>query len=391
MHNFEYFTPTKVFFGKDVEQSIGQTVQAYGYKKVLVHFGGGSVKKIGLLQLIEKQLTAAGIAYIELGGVEPNPKIGLVREGIALCKKEKVDFILAVGGGSVIDSAKGISLGLANDRDPWDMIIEGYAATRKFPIGVVLTLAAAGSEMSSSHVLTNPEGNLKRGLNSDMVRPVVAFMNPEHTYTVSKFQTGCGTVDIMMHTLERYFTIEEDTDLTDRISEGLLVAVKAAGLKAMENPEDYEARATLMWASSLSHNDLTGCGKKKLFSVHKMEHDVSGLFDHVAHGAGLSVLFPAWAKYVYKHDVRKFAQFAVRVMGIEMNFEHPEKTALAGIEALKDYFKSLDMPTTMAELGIKPEDFEKIADKTTDCGKHQVLSYTPLAKEDLLKIYALAK
>lgn len=270
------------------------------------------------------------------------------------------------------------------------MIINQIMPTKKFPIGAVLTIAAAGSEMSNSHVVTDPKSYLKRSLNHDSLRPVVAFINPEHTFTVSKYQTGCGIVDILMHTFERYFTIEEDNDLTDRIAEGLMVAVKNAGLVAINEPDNYEARATLMWASSLSHNGLTGCGKNMLFPVHKLEHDFSGLFD-VAHGAGLAVLFPAWARYMYHHDIRKFSQFANRVWGIEMDHEHPEKTALKGIEAMTQYFRTIGMPTTMSELGINPDDYEKIADMTTDGGKKKILSYIPLTKEDILKIYRLAE
>lgn len=391
MLNFEYFTPTKIFFGKGEENKLGETLKNSGYKKILLHYGGGSIKKNGLYDKLIQNIETAGLSWCELGGVEPNPKIGLVREGIELSKKEEVDFILAIGGGSVIDSAKGIALGLANEIDPWDMIINKIMPKKSFPIGVVLTLASAGSEMSASCVLTNPEFNLKRSINHDFNRPVFAFMNPEHTFSVSKYQTGCGIVDIMMHTLERYFTINKENDLTDRIAEGLLVAVKNAGRVAIKNPNDYEARATLMWASSLSHNDLTGCGKERLMPAHKIEHDISGLFDHVAHAAGLSVIFPAWAKYIYKHDVGKFSQLANRVWGVEMNHDYPEKTALDGIERMKEYFISLDMPVTMKEIGIHPDNYEMIANKTTNNGKDVVYSYIPLSKEDIMEIYKLAE
>ncbi len=391
MYNFMYFTPTKVFFGNDAESKVGEVLKEYGYKKILIHYGGGSIKKTGLFDRIAKSLYDAGLAYAELGGVEPNPKIGLIREGIKFCKQEEVDFILAVGGGSVIDSAKSISMGLANNMDPWDMISTQTMPTKQFPIGVVLTLAAAGSEMSNSHVVSNPEVHLKRSLDHDLLRPIVTFMNPELTYTVNKFQTGCGIVDTMMHTFERYFTIDEDNDLIDRISEGIIVSVKNAGLVAIKEPDNYEARATLMWASSLSHNGLTGCGKKTYFPAHMIEHDISGVFDHVAHGAGLSVIFPAWATYIYKHDIRKFSQFAARIWGVEMDYDHPEKTALAGIETMKNYFKQIGMPTTMKELGIEPKDYEKIADKSTNKGEKTVESYIQLTKEDIIAIYNLAR
>jgi hypothetical protein len=391
MYNFEYFTPTKVYFGKASENRVGEVLKDYGFHKILLHYGGGSIKKSGLFDRIAHALKDAGIGYVELGGVEPNPKIGLIRQGIEVCKKEGVDFILAVGGGSVIDSAKSISMGLANDRDPWDMISTQTMPTRQFPIGVVLTIAAAGSEMSNSHVVSNPELKLKRHLDHDSLRPLVSFMNPELTYTVDKFQTGCGIVDTMMHTFERYFTIDSDNDLTDRISEGILVSVKNAGLTAIEEPDNYEARATLMWASSLSHNGLTGCGKQTFFPAHMMEHDISGVFDKVAHGAGLAVVFPAWAKYIYQYDVRKFCQFATRVWGIEMNHDHPEETALRGIEAMKNYFRQIGMPTTMKELGIEASDYEIIADKSTNHGLKTVASYIPLTKEDIISIYKLAE
>ncbi|CRZ34628.1 hypothetical protein DFR55_101394 [Herbinix hemicellulosilytica] len=390
MNDFVYYTPTKVYFGRNSDDLIGEVLKEFGCKKILLHYGSGSAEKTGLLGKVRKQLDEAGLKYVELGGVVANPRIDLIRKGIEFAKKENVDFILAVGGGSVIDSAKSIGMGLANNMDPWDMIINQIKPTRMFPVGVVLTIAAAGSEMSNSHVVTNPENHLKRSLNHDLLRPVVAFMNPENTFSVSKYQTACGIVDILMHTFERYFTPDEDNDLTDRISEGLMVAVKNAGLVAINEPDNYEARATLMWASSLSHNGLTGCGKTAPFSVHKLEHDFSGLFD-VAHGAGLAVLFPAWARYIYHYDIRKFSQFANRVMGIEMDHEHPEKTALKGIEALKQYFKTIGMPTTMKELGIDPSDYEKIADMTTNGGKIQIQSYIPLTKEDILNIYRLAE
>lgn len=405
MLNFEYFTPTKVFFGRSSDERIGKVLREYGYRKILLHYGTDRVVKTGLLGKIEKSLADEGLDYVKLGGVEPNPRIDLIREGIEYARREAVDFILAIGGGSVIDSAKGIGMGLANGMDPWDMVFKQIKPTKSFPVGAVLTIASAGSEMSSSHVVTNTENNLKRSINDDLLRPVVAFMNPEHTFTVSKFQTGCGIVDTLMHTMERYFTVEEDKssatdtnkidfeddfDLTDRIAEGLMVAVKNAGLVAINEPDNYEARATLMWASSLSHNGLTGCGKSVLFPVHKLEHDFSGLFD-VAHAAGLSVLFPAWAKFMYHHDMQKFCRYANRVWGIEMDYEHPERTALKGIEAMTQYFRTIGMPTTMKELGIKPSDYERLVDMTTDYGKKHIMSYIPLGREEILKIYHLAE
>lgn len=389
MKNFEYYTPTKVFFGKGNEEKIGEIIKSYGYKKVLLHYGQGSVIKSGLLDIVKNRLSENGISFLELGGVEPNPKLPLVQEGAALVKKENIDFILAIGGGSVIDSAKAIALSVANDADAWDIITGKAKAEKGFPIGVILTISAAGSEMSNSMVITNPDGMLKRGFGTNLNRPVFAVMNPALTCSVSKFQTGCGIVDIMMHTLERYFVLEPDNELTDRLAEALLVSVKNAGTAAIENPDDYEARATLMWASSLSHNDLTGCGKAYNFTVHMLEHEISGMFDRVPHGAGLAILFPAWAKYVYKYDVKKFAQLATRVWGIEYDFECPEKTALAGISATEEYFKSLGMPVRLSEFDIHEDSFEEMARK---CTKHRPLyAGVDISDEHIVNIFKLAE
>ena len=389
MKDFIYYAPTKVFFGKGVEKQVGPTLYSHGFKHVLVHFGGGSVVRNGLLDIVRSSLAAAGVTWVELGGVEPNPKIALIREGIEFAKTNKVECIVAVGGGSVADSAKGIAMGLSNGMDPWKMIREKIEPVKRFPLAVVLSISAAGSEMSYSHVVSDPSLNLKRGFNHDSLRPDFAFENPEYTFGVSPYQTACGIVDTMMHTLERYFTGDTDTELTDRISEGLLVAVKNAGTRVMADPSDYEARATLMWASTLSHNGLTGCGKAPLFPVHKIEHDLSGLHDFVSHGAGLAVLFPAWARYVYMHDIRKFAQGAARIWGVEMDHDHPERTALRGIEVMQQYFVSLGMPTTLGGLGIAEEDYPKLVDLTTERGTIVIQSYVKLGKKEILEIFSL--
>lgn len=395
MQNFTYCAPTKVVFGRSVEEQIGPELRARGASRVLVHFGGGSVKKNGLLDKVTASLTAAGLTYVELGGVQPNPKLSFIHEGIALCRKEKVDFILAVGGGSVIDSAKAIGVGLATGNDPWQYASTGThpEANEVFPVGTVLTIAAAGSEMSNSDVITNDLVTpwVKQGITSETVRPVVSFLNPENTFTVSKFQTGCGIVDIMMHTMERYVTGQADCQLTERIAEALLVSVREAGRVAIAHPDDYEARATLMWASSLSHNDLTGCGKIRKFPVHKLEHPISALHDSVSHGAGLSVLFPAWAQYVMQYDIPKFAQLANRVWDCPMDFDHPERTAQAGIQAMKRYFTEIGMPTRMSELGLTPDDYDAIIDLTTAGGTKPVKSYIDLGPDEIRAIYALAE
>lgn len=395
MQNFTYCAPTKVIFGRGVESQIGTELRELGATRVLVHFGGGSVKRTGLLDKVTASLTEAGLSYVEFGGVEPNPKLSFIHKGIELGRAEKVDFILAVGGGSVIDSAKAIGVGLVTGNDPWQYASTGTHPERSevFPVGVVLTISAAGSEMSNSDVITNDLITpwVKQGITSETVRPLVAFLNPENTFTVSKFQTGCGIVDIMMHTLERYVTGQDECELSERIAEALLVSVREAGRVAIAHPDNYEARATLMWASSLSHNDLTGCGKIRKFPVHKLEHPVSALHDSISHGAGLSVLFPAWAQFVMKYDIPKFAQLANRVWDCPMDFDHPERTALAGIEAMKRYFTEIGMPTHMSELGLTPDEYDAIIALTTKGGTRPVKSYIDLGPEEIRAIYALAE
>ncbi len=392
MKNFVYNTPTKVYFGKGVCDDVGAQLSEFGPGKIIVVYGGGSAVRSGLLGKITSSLDRHGIAHAEIGGVEPNPKVGKVREVIALAKAENADFLLAVGGGSVIDTVKCAAFTIPTGLDPWDVIMGAKVDTKPLPLGTVLTISAAGSEMSNSMVISNPEICIKKGRGEEGVRPRVSFLDPENTFTVSKYQTGCGTVDIMMHTMERYYTIDDDSDLTDRIAEGLLTAVKSAGSVAAENPEDYEARATLMWASSVSHNGLTGCGKNlRGMAVHALEHGVSGVFDRVAHGAGLAVLFPAWAKYVMQYDVRRFAQLGSRVWGASMDLLHPERTAAEGIALMKNYFRSIGMPVSLAELDIHEEDFERIADVITAGGTTQVRSYIPLGKKEVMDILELAK
>lgn len=391
MLNFTIHTTTEVVFGRDIEKDIGPKLKEIGAHRVLVHFGGSSARSSGLLDRVEHSLFEAGLSFVELGGVEPNPKISMVRRGIELCQREGIDFILAVGGGSVLDSTKGIGMGVATGRDPWEFAATGTAPDQTLPVGSVLTLSASGSETSNSCVLTNEELKEKRGITSQTNRPRISFLNPENTFTVSKFQTGCGIVDIMMHTLERYLTAGGETDITDRIAEGLLIATRDAGRRAIADPNDYEARATLMWAGSISHNNLTECGRLRLFPVHKLEHELSAFRDEIAHGAGLSVLFPAWALYVMEHDVPRFAQLAHRVLGVEMDFSHPERTARDGILTLKRFFEEIGMPVHMAQLGIKPENYETLADNAIRTAGGPVKSYVPLDKPAILEIFRLAE
>lgn len=392
MINFTLHTPTKIIFGKGVENDAGSEMKSRGFKKVLVHFGGGSAVRSGLLDRVKASLDAAGVGHIELGGVLPNPRVSLVREGIRLCRAEGVDAILAVGGGSVIDSAKGIGYGVPADFDVWDLFTGKATPKSVLPVGCVLTIAAAGSEMSDSTVLTRDEDLDKRGCNFAICRPMFAIMNPELTTTLPQFQTMCGVVDILMHTIERYFT-NDSGEVVDRMAEGLLVAVMNAGRRLLFYPRDYEARAEIMWAGSVSHNGFTGAGRTSDFASHQLELTVSGIYD-VAHAAGLSAIWPSWARHVCGHDVARFAQFAVRVMGCRMDYFDPVKTALAGIDALEDYFREVNMPVTLEEAGIPDIDDAALDRMVAMCsrnGSRTVGQFVKLNADDMRHIYAMAR
>ncbi len=392
MHNFQYYTPTKVVFGKGTENETGKFVKDLGCKKVLVHYGGGSAKKSGLLDKVCRSLQAEGIACVMLGGVVPNPHLSLVRKGIKLCKEEGVDFILAVGGGSVIDSSKAIGYGVANEGDVWDFYDGVREPEACLPIGAVLTIAAAGSEMSNSSVITNEDGWLKRGTNSDVCRCKFAIMDPELTYTLPPYQTQCGCVDIMMHTMERYLNHGENMEITDGISEALLRTVLKNAKILKEDPENYEARAEVMWAGSLSHNGLTGCGTDGGdWASHQIEHEIGGMFD-VAHGAGLAAVWGSWARYVYKESIGRFVKLAENVMGVPHG-EDDGQTALAGIQAMEGFYRSVGMPVSLKELGVEPTDaqIEEMAEKCTFFGKRTVGCVRKLGKEDIMEIYKMAK
>lgn len=392
MQDFNFYTPTQVVFGKKGEDKVGELVKALNCKKVLVHFGGNSAKKSGLLDRVFDSLTQSGIDYVSLGGVVPNPRLSKVYEGIDLCKKENVDFILAIGGGSVIDSAKAIGYGISNDCDVWDFYMKKAIPTACLPIGTILTLSAAGSEMSNSSVITNEEGWLKRGCNSDYCRPKFAIMNPELTYTLPPYQTASGSTDILMHTMERYFTQGGTMELTDGISEALMRTVINNSKILMKDPTNYEARAEVMWAGSLSHNGLTGCGSIGDWACHQLEHELGGMFD-VAHGAGLAAVWGSWARYVYKYNVARFAQFAVNVLGVPNDFSDQEKTALAGIEAMEAYYKSIDMPISIKELGVElnDEQIKELAYKCSFQNTRTVGGVKALNTEDMIEIYKMAR
>ena len=393
MKDFNFYTPTRVVFGRESEEQVAQLVKNCGGSRVLVHYGGGSARKSGLLDKMVGLLNEAGIYTVELGGVVPNPELTMVRRGIELARAEKIDFILAVGGGSVIDSSKAIAYGVPYDGDVWDFW-DGKAVPQTcLPIGAVLTIPAAGSEMSSSTVITNDEaGMLKRGINTDMIRCKFAIMNPERTFTLPPYQTAAGATDIMMHTMDRYFNAHQDMMLTDAIAEALLRTVKDCVIEVLEKPTDYRLRAQIMWASSLAHNDLTELGGEKDFTTHKIEHELSAMFG-VTHGAGLAAMWPSYARYVMPRHVNRFVQFAVNVMGIACDYTDLEATALRGIEAMEEFYHKIGMPTSIPQLLGRPVTDEEIAEMVDKCSRGGKLAYGSLERIDaqaMTTIYKMA-
>ena len=390
--DFNYFAPTKVVFGKNTEEKVADLVKEFGGKKVLIHYGGGSVIRSGLMQRVTDLLDKAGIAYVKLGGAVPNPHLGLVYEGIELCKKEGVDFLLAVGGGSAIDSAKAIGYGLMNEGDVWDFYDYKRKAKACMPLGVILTLAATGSEMSDSSVITKEEGLVKRGYSSDFCRPRFAILNPELTMTLPDYQTACGCTDIMMHTMERYFTNGGNMELTDSMAEALLRTVKENARILVRDPKNYDARAEVMWAGSLSHNGLTGCGNDGGdWMTHKLEHELGGLYD-VAHGAGLAAIWGSWARYVYKNCLPRFKRYALNVMGVA-NSGCDEEIALKGIEAMEDFYREIKMPTNLRELGVNAteDDLRLMAHKCAVGVNGGKGSARFLKEDDMYEIYKMSR
>ena len=363
---------------------------SFGGSRVLLHFGGGSVIRSGLLDRVKKSLDAEGISYVELGGVKPNPRSGLVYEGIELCRKEKVDFILAVGGGSTIDSSKAIAAGAVYDGDFWDYY-EGKPVDKALPIGTVLTIAAAGSEGSPDSVITKEEGMIKRGASGEAYRPKFSVLNPALTQTLPAYQTACGITDIIAHLYERYLTNTQNVEVTDRMIEALILAMVNEGPKVIANPDDYDARANIMWGGMMAHNNSCGVGRSQDWTSHNVEHELSALYD-CAHGAGLAVAMPAVFTYTLQHDVMRFAKIAVRVWGCQMDFDNPERTAKAGIEALRNFLISIGMPKNFAELGAKEADIEKLAH--TCCYGNgntsgKISGFTTLEQKDVEAIYRL--
>lgn len=389
MNNFTFYSPTYFVFGKEEENNTGKYVKRFGGNKVLIHYGGGSVIRSGLLDRVKQSLNNENIEYVELGGVKPNPRSGLVYEGIELCRKEGIDFILAVGGGSTIDSAKAIAAGVVYEGDFWDFYM-GKPIDKALPVATVLTIAAAGSEGSPDSVITKEEGMLKRGASGEAIRPVFSILNPALTQTLPAYQTAAGITDIMAHLFERYFTNTKDVEVTDRMIEGLLMTMIHEAPKVIANPNDYEARANIMWTGMVAHNDICGVGRDQDWASHNIEHELSAVYD-CAHGAGLAVVFPAWMEYTMNHDVMRFAQVANRVWGCSMDFAHPEVTAKAGIQAFKTFLKSIGMPLTFEELGAKKEDIPFMAQTACYGNGRQgsIGGFVQLHKEDVIKIYEL--
>ncbi len=389
MENFTFYSPTFFVFGKETENEAGKYVRQFGGSKVLIHYGGSSAKKSGLLDRVEASLKNEGINYVMLGGVKPNPRSGLVYEGIELCRKENVDFILAVGGGSVIDSSKAIAAGTIYDGDFWDFY-SGKPIEKALPVGTILTIAAAGSEGSPDSVITKEEGMFKRGAGSNAIRPKFSILNPELTQTLPAYQTAAGITDIMAHLYERYLTNTRDVEVTDRLIEALLLTMKHEGPRVIADPDCYEARANIMWAGMVAHNNTCGVGRSQDWNSHNIEHELSALYD-CAHGAGLAVTMPAVFKYVMNHDVMRFARVAVRVWGCQMDFDHPEVTALEGIEAFRNFLISIGMPKNFEELGAKREDIPKLVEVLCHGNGRDgsISGFVTLTEEDCTKIYEM--
>ncbi|MBO6013604.1 MAG: iron-containing alcohol dehydrogenase [Bacteroidales bacterium] len=393
MKDFNYYAPTEVVFGRQSEEQVARLVRKYGGTKVLVHYGGKSAERSGLLDKVCRLLTESGIGFVKLGGVVPNPRLSLARKGIGICKEEGIDFILAVGGGSVIDSSKCIAYGVCYDGDVWDFYLGKAKATAMLPVACVLTIPAAGSEMSEASVITNEDGDVKLGYGNNLSRPKFAIMNPERTFTLPPYQTAAGVTDMMMHTMERYFTKDDDMDLTTDLAEAMLRNIRTAVFAVLKNPEDYRYRAQIMWGGSLMHNGLTGCGVADDWATHQLEHELSGMFD-VTHGAGLAAIWPSWARYVLHENLSRFVRFAVNVMDVPNDFTDPEGTALKGIEAMERFYHAIGMPVNIRELIGREITDEEIREMTRKCSRNGAATcgcLKVLKAEDMKAIYTMAK
>jgi alcohol dehydrogenase len=387
MENFEFRNATKIIFGRDTENRVGMEAARYGNRALLI-YGGGSIKKYGLYDRVLKSLKDAELKVVEISGIRPNPRLSLVKKGIELCRKEKSDIIIAVGGGSVIDTAKAIAAGVYYQGDVWDFFTGKAELKKKVPVGVILTIPAAGSENSISTVITNEDGWYKKGFNNEVSRPEFAILNPEITFTLPPYQTACGVTDMMTHIMERYFTMVKNVELTDRMCEAVLKTIINNAPVVLKEPENYAARAEIMWAGSIAHNNSLSTGRIGDWGSHKIEHEISAIYD-IAHGAGLAIIFPAWMKYVYMKDTVRFAQFAVRVWNEEPNFNDMEKTAIAGIEKMTEFFRAIGMPVTLKQANIPYERIEEMAKKCTRNGP--VGNFFKLKEEDVIKILEMAK
>ncbi len=384
MLNFVFHSPTKFVFGKGEENNVGSYLHPYTPQKVLVVYGGRSAERSGLLGRVYASLKQAGLPYVSLSGVQPNPRYELAQEGIALCKREQVDFVLAIGGGSVIDTAKCIAAGALYDGDPWkDFFIDKKTAQAALPVACILTIAAAGSEGSWDAVITHEAQGLKEMMRSEAIRPVLSILNPELTMSLPAYQTACGVTDMFVHITERYFTNTRDVDITDELAEALMRTILKYGIVCVKEPDNYNARAQIMWAGMLAHNNICGVDREQDWASHHIQHRIGAKYDS-AHGAGLATIFPAWAQYVYKHDVPRFVRFATKVMGVDNDVFHPEEVALEGIRRIKAYFASLGMPTSLSELGVKDEDIKELANFNDGF-------FVKLTPADMEKIFDLAK
>ncbi|MCM1568985.1 MAG: iron-containing alcohol dehydrogenase [Roseburia sp.] len=388
MDNFNFYSPTEFVFGRGRENETGKYIRKYGGSRVLIHYGSGSAVRSGLLDKVKSSLEGEGLFYRELGGVKPNPRDTLIYEGIKLCREEKIDFILSVGGGSCIDSAKGIAAGTLYDGDFWDFYCGKSQVTAALPIGTVLTIAAAGSEGSGSSVVTQVSTGLKRDTGSDLLRPRFSVLDPELTCSLPAYQTACGAADIMAHVFERYFTNTLEVEITDRLCEAVLLTMIKETPRVIADPNHYEARANIMWAGTVAHNDIIGVGRSQDWNSHAIEHELSGLYD-CAHGAGLAVIMPAWMEFAMHHNVMRFAQMAVRVWGCEMNFENPEATALEGIMSFRRFLKGIGLPINLAQLGAKEEDIPVLV-KNQGVGSGKTGGFVQLSEADIEKIYNIA-
>lgn len=388
MLDFNYYSPTRVIFGKKSEEQVGELCAKYG-KKVLLHYGGGSIKKNGVYDKVVQSLTENNLQIVELPGVHPNPRLSLVYDGIKMCREENIDFILAVGGGSVIDSAKAIAAGVKSSHDVWDYYLGKAGALKDaLPIGVVLTIPAAGSETGGGTVLTNEDGQLKRSFGAEVLCPKFAIMNPKFTFTLPAYQTACGVADILAHLMERYFVQTDSVDFTDRMIEATYRTVLFNAPVVMKKADDYAGRAEIMWAGTIAHNGLLDTGRGGDWASHGIEHELSGIYD-IAHGAGLSIIFPAWMKYVYKENIDRFVQFAVRIFDVDLTFCNREKIVLEGISRMENFFKSLGLPTRLSDTNIGEDRLREMADKCVAKGQ-TIGGFMKLSSDDVYEIYKLA-